>query len=262
MSRRRGVPPWVLLAVAVVLVGWLVLRSRHPVLAWLVFALALLCLVAVPLWRGLDRRARRRTRRTARPARVPAVRSVVRRPAVRVEPARPVAAGVPPPRLTGPQFEQLVADLLTRDGCDGVQVSGGAGDRGADIKAVSPEGHQVVVQCKCYRSHPVGDPDMQRFLGTVRQVHNAAIPLFVTTSRFTLPAAQLAREHGIVLVDGRTLADWQSRKWRLPVEPTEHVGQILSTSRGSPRPGVDLDDNAALPDLVEEEPDHRFRAGP
>jgi restriction system protein len=224
-SRRSSVPPWLVLAVAVALVGWLALLSTRPVLAWLVFASTLLGLVAVPLWRELDRRARRRTRRTARPVRVPAARPAARRPAVRVEPARPVATGAPSP-LTGPQFEQLVADLLTRDGCDGVQLSGGAGDRGADIKAISPEGHQVIVQCKCYRSQPVGDPDMQRFLGTVRQVHNAAIPLFVTTSRFTRPAVQLAREHGIELVDGPTLRTWRQGGWRLPTDPTDFVGEI------------------------------------
>jgi restriction system protein len=225
--RRAGAPPWVVLAVLVT-VGWLVLVSAHAVMGWLVFGLALVVLLAVPVQRQLGRQVRRIRRRRARPLPPPrgsAARAARARGAtVRVGAARPVDAT--PPGPTGPQFEQVVAELLRRDGCEGVRVSGGAGDRGADIKAISPEGHQVVVQCKCYRSQPVGDPDMQRFLGTVRQVHNAAIPLFVTTSRFTRPAAQLARDHGIELVDGRTLAAWRTRAWRLPAEPTEFVGEI------------------------------------
>ena len=36
----------------------------------------------------------------------------------------------------------------------------------------------------------------------------------------------------------------------------------LPTSPGGPRRGVDLDDNAALRDLVNEEPGAEFRAGP
>ncbi|HYT09524.1 MAG TPA: DUF6364 family protein [Mycobacteriales bacterium] len=36
----------------------------------------------------------------------------------------------------------------------------------------------------------------------------------------------------------------------------------LPTSPGGPRPGVDLNNNAALSDLLDEEDDELFRAGP
>lgn len=36
----------------------------------------------------------------------------------------------------------------------------------------------------------------------------------------------------------------------------------LPTSPGAPRPGVNLDDNASLRDLIEEDPAAAFRAGP
>ena len=134
------------------------------------------------------------------------------------------------PRSSGADFEELVAGLLERDGFH-VQRSGGAGDRGADLKAISPEHNLVIVQCKSYTSKPVDDPMMQTFLGTARQVHNAAIPLYVTTSRFTAPARRLARDHGIVLVDGATLAEWRRGAWRLPDEPTECVGEVRSWGR-------------------------------
>jgi restriction system protein len=239
-SRRRGGLSWTVPVVAVALVGWLVLRSSAPVVAWVVFGAAVLGLVALPVWKELDRRARRRTRRVRGAVReAPAAR----RPSVRVEaapgarrstgavPRTPGQGGTTGPaaagRMSGPEFERFVADLLRRDGCDGVEVSGGAGDRGADVTAISPEGHRVVVQCKSYhRGHPVGDPDLQRFLGTARLVHNAAIPLFVTTSRFTAPAVRLAREHGIVLVDGPALNAWTRGRTPLPPDPTEFVGEI------------------------------------
>ncbi len=223
--RRKGAPPWVV-PVAVAVVGWLVLLTTHRLLAWVVFGLVLLGLVAVPAWRELDRQVRRRTLRRTNPVRAAAVRPPPRRPAVRVETPQAAPTKAPPGGMTGPEFERLVAGLLERDGCEDVRISGGAGDRGADLTAITPHGHRLVVQCKGYRSHPVGDPDMQRFLGTVRQVHNAEIPLFVTTSRFTRSATQLARDHGIVLVDGTTLAAWQGAAWALPTEPTDFVGDV------------------------------------
>jgi hypothetical protein len=266
MGRRKG-RSRPAAAVALVVVGWLVLLTARPVLAWVVFGVTVAGLVAVPVWRELDRRTRKSTRRRARSAWV-----APRRPAVRAgraagpgsrwpagrgervfEPGARWAAGrgeraagrgsrwsagrgervvdTGPGRaagLPGPAFERLVAGLLARDGCEGVEVSGGAGDRGADVTAITPGGHRVVVQCKAYRTRPVGDPDMQRFLGTVRHVHNAEIPLFVTTSRFTAPAALLARDHGIQLVDGPRLAAWQDGAWSLPDEPTEHVGDNMA----------------------------------
>jgi restriction system protein len=156
-----------------------------------------------------------------------------RRRALRRCQAAPSGGPAPVPRwsiapraeLTGRQFEERIRRLLEDDGCEDVRVVGGAGDRGADLTAISPYGDRIVVQCKCYRAGPVRDPEMQRFLGTARPVHNAAIPLFVTTSRFTQPAVRLAREHGIVLVDGPRLEAWMAGgPSPLPNEPTEHVG--------------------------------------
>jgi hypothetical protein len=41
------------------------------------------------------------------------------------------------------------------------------GDLGADVVAVGPARHRVVVQCKCFRAdHAVGSPDVQKFAGT------------------------------------------------------------------------------------------------
>ncbi len=200
----------------VVVIGVVVWRTQ-PVLGVIAVCVALLAVAASPLRRVLNLRARavRNDRRTT--AAVLASRARDSGDAVDFA----ATAG-----MTGRQFEERVRLLLEQDGCEDVRVVGGAGDRGADLTAISPYGDRIVVQCKRYKvGNPVRDPEMQRFLGTARLVHNAAIPLFVTTSRYTPAATRLAREHGIVLVDGRRLEAWMAGgPSPLPHEPTEYVG--------------------------------------
>lgn len=130
------------------------------------------------------------------------------------------AAAVPRPRpavetvadydaLTPEAFEEAIADLCERDGCAGVDVVGGAGDLGADVVAVAPDGRRVVIQCKHYgESHRVGSQDLQRFGGTCFTVHEADVAVLVTTSDFTTPAVEYADRCGIVCVDGEALQAW------------------------------------------------------
>lgn len=112
--------------------------------------------------------------------------------------------------MTGPQFEQWFGRILSTSGFRDVRVCGGSGDRGADILAKTPDGRQVVVQCK--RQHlknRVGSAAVQRFAGTCRSIHGGEICLLVTNSYFTAGDCQvLARELGIVLVDRTVLETW------------------------------------------------------
>lgn len=111
--------------------------------------------------------------------------------------------------LSPPAFERAVATLLQRRGYRRVERIGGAGDLMADIRAVDPSGRSAVVQCKRYAPQKkVSSPEVQAFIGMVRVHHHAQVGLYVTTSSFTDPARALAREHGIMLVDGATLSDW------------------------------------------------------
>lgn len=105
------------------------------------------------------------------------------------------------------QVEDLVARLLTYGGCSRVSGCGGAGDLGADVTGVLPDGRLVVVQVKHY-VRPVGCEALQTFNGTVRAVHGADVALFVTTSRFTRAAAEFAESQRIVCVDGPALDRW------------------------------------------------------
>jgi restriction system protein len=108
---------------------------------------------------------------------------------------------------TGKAAEELVAELLRRDGCTGVEVRGGGGDLGADVTGVLPGGGRVVVQVKDY-AKPIGSPALQTFNGTCWSEHGADVAVFVTTSSFTSAAAAFAGRSGIELVDGAGLAAW------------------------------------------------------
>ncbi|MFJ4467106.1 restriction endonuclease [Streptomyces sp. NPDC089424] len=111
--------------------------------------------------------------------------------------------------LDADEFERAIAGLCERDGCFPVEVVGGAGDLGADVLAVAPDGRRVVVQCKRYcDSNRCGSQDLQRFGGTCYTVHEADVAVVVTTSDFTAPAVEYAEQCGIVCVDGAALRAW------------------------------------------------------
>lgn len=108
--------------------------------------------------------------------------------------------------LTPTQFELLVAEMLTAWGYTDVRHVGGSGDLGADVMGTSSEGELVVVQCKRYApGNLVGSPEMQKFIGMAKLEHCADKAIFVTTSAFSTPAAELGRKHDIELIDGDQL---------------------------------------------------------
>jgi restriction system protein len=108
--------------------------------------------------------------------------------------------------LTPTEFEHLVAQLLRDQGYQRVQVTGQAGDLQADVTATSPDGRSTVVQCKRYTPrNRIGSPAIQSFAGMALLHHGAGLPMYVTTSSYTDPARQLARRHGIELIDGDQL---------------------------------------------------------
>ncbi|WFB11331.1 restriction endonuclease [Streptomyces sp. LX-29] len=107
------------------------------------------------------------------------------------------------------EFEEYVADLCRRDGCTGVRRVGASNDLGADVMGWLPDGRKLVVQCKRYAKHrTVGSPDLQKFNGTARSEHEADVPLFVASCKFTKQARAFAARHGLVLVDVDLLGFW------------------------------------------------------
>ncbi len=116
------------------------------------------------------------------------------------------------------EFEHAVAFLCERDGCRDVQVVGGRGDLGADVKATLPDGRRLVVQCKRYApTRKVGSQDVQKFGGTCYAEHQADVAVLVTTAcGFTRDAAQYATRQGIGQYDADRLAGWASRTGPAP----------------------------------------------
>lgn len=120
--------------------------------------------------------------------------------------------------LLGPkEFEHALAFLCARDGCTEVRVVGGAGDLGADVLALAPDGRRIVLQAKRYgpTSKVVG-PDLQKFGGTCFTVHRAHVAAVVTTSSFTKQARDYAAHMGIRLYDHHGLAAWATRTGPAP----------------------------------------------
>ncbi|MCX4661882.1 restriction endonuclease [Streptomyces uncialis] len=188
-------------------------------------------------------RARTRTR-TARPLREP-MASVPgpRRQPDHPEP-EPEPEAVPAPESTPEStaemfgamdplvFEQAIAELCVRDGCQDVEVSGGAGDLGADVTGLTPDGRRLVVQCKRYGPvNKVGSQDMQRFGGTCFAVHQAEVAVLVTTGEFTGPAAEYADECGILRYDSEALTAWADATGPAPWEADHPAPQARSAAR-------------------------------
>lgn len=108
--------------------------------------------------------------------------------------------------ITPTEFEHRVALILSANGYRDVKVAGGPGDLAVDITCRDPAGAHVVVQCKQYaHQRKVGTPEVQTFIGMAFAHHRAAKGLYVTTGSYTQGARDLAKAHGIQLLDGTAL---------------------------------------------------------
>jgi len=109
--------------------------------------------------------------------------------------------------LSPPRFEEYVGELLRSAGYRDVRQVGGAGDLGADLICRDRKGRSVAVQCKRYAPGVrVGSREVQTFIGMMHVHHQAERGIFVTTSTLTAPAARLAAEHKLEVIDGPALA--------------------------------------------------------
>lgn len=117
--------------------------------------------------------------------------------------------------LPSRRFEELVAELLVRDGMD-VQLTSPQNDGGRDILAYlnTPAGeHLFYVECKRYsRANPVGVGLVRELFGVV-EAERATAGLLVTTSRFTKGALRFREtlRHRMSLKDFEVLVAWLQR---------------------------------------------------
>ncbi len=107
--------------------------------------------------------------------------------------------------LTPEGFEEFVGELFEALGFE-VQVVGGAGDEGADLR-VRRKDLRAIVQCKYSKGKAVvGSPELQKFLGTIHHTGSHK-GFFVTTRTFSLAAERFVAEHPIELIDGPRLVE-------------------------------------------------------
>ncbi|GAA3191045.1 restriction endonuclease [Nonomuraea roseoviolacea] len=112
-------------------------------------------------------------------------------------------------RMTGTQFEHLVAERMSADGFRQVRERGGGGDRGVDITAVAPGHGRYAVQCKRY-SKSVGAPEVRNFLGALANTFAGHTGVLVTSGRLTRQARQeaLGAREPLIVIERDLLADW------------------------------------------------------
>lgn len=214
-SSAGSAKPWWLLGAVILVAGLVGQIAVHAVSRF--WPLWLLALAALPLGRILQRAtAAGRIEASGERDRLEAVAEARRHQELTAL-----------DKMTGSMFERHVANLCVRDGLAVERGGGGAGDLGADVIARLPDGRLVVIQCKRYKPDtPVSGPDMQRFLGTVRTVHHADFPVFVTTSRrFTRQARELAVSHNVILMDRNRLGLWNSGAELLPFLSMPPIGR-------------------------------------
>ncbi|MFC7217176.1 restriction endonuclease [Streptomyces polyrhachis] len=107
------------------------------------------------------------------------------------------------------EFERHVAELLRRDGCTGVKVTGGAHDRGIDIAGRTADGRSLVVQCKNFAPfRPVYSGEVRKFIGDAKVLRRADVALFVSTTTFTRDALDAACSGGVTAVHRHLLESW------------------------------------------------------
>lgn len=106
--------------------------------------------------------------------------------------------------LTPEGFEEFVGELFEAMGYE-VEVVGGSGDEGADLR-VRKGGLLAIVQCKYHSRGVVGSPELQKFLGTVHHTRSHK-GFYVTTRTFTLAAERFVADNPIELIDGPRLVE-------------------------------------------------------
>ncbi|MGB8131223.1 MAG: restriction endonuclease [Candidatus Angelobacter sp.] len=127
-------------------------------------------------------------------------------------------------RLTGPQFESLIASLFRKDGYT-VRHCGGTGDEGIDLVLVMGE-EKDVVQCKRWKGG-IGSAVVREFYGSL--MHAVARHGFIiTTASFSESARAFARGKPISLISGAEILGWIN-------------GTYSSRDQGATRPNISSD---------------------
>jgi hypothetical protein len=106
-------------------------------------------------------------------------------------------------KLTPAEFEQFVAKIYSGMGFR-VDVTGQSRDGGVDIIGRRPNEfgvEKIIVQCKHFPGHVVGEPVVRELLGARQEHQDAQVAVIVTSGRFSKGAITLADRHNVKLID-------------------------------------------------------------
>lgn len=100
--------------------------------------------------------------------------------------------------MDGHTFEHWCADILQKNGFDGVEVTPGSGDQGVDVLA-QKDGIKYAIQCKCYSSD-LGNTPIQE-VNAGKTIYHCHIGVVMTNRYFTAGAKEAAEATGVLLWD-------------------------------------------------------------
>jgi len=104
--------------------------------------------------------------------------------------------------LDGSGFEALIKRLYEGAGYT-AQLTGKTGDQGGDLVVVRGDVKKVI-QAKLRRKMTVGNDAVQQVVAA-KAIYNCPEAVVISNSTFTTKAEELARVHGVELVDGKLL---------------------------------------------------------
>ena len=104
--------------------------------------------------------------------------------------------------LDGTGFEALLKRLYEGNGYT-AQLTGKTGDQGGDLVVVRDDAKKVI-QAKLRSNMTVGNDAVQQVIAA-KAIYNCPGAVVITNSTFTPEAEELARVHGVELVDGKLL---------------------------------------------------------
>ena len=104
--------------------------------------------------------------------------------------------------LDGDKFEALIKRLYESAGYT-AQLTGRTGDQGGDLVVVHDDVKKVI-QAKLRRKMTVGNDAVQQVVAA-KAIYSCSDAVVITNSSFTPKAEELARAHGVELVDGKLL---------------------------------------------------------
>ena len=109
--------------------------------------------------------------------------------------------------MSGVDFEQFLVGLLKQSGATEISCTPATGDQGADVLFTAMN-TRVAIQAKCYTGS-VGNKAVQEIYAA-REYYKCDEAWVVTNSIFTLSARTLARQLGVILIDGVGLNTFSS----------------------------------------------------